>query len=76
MGWRDVVIFHDVRDEPLVREAEADPAQPLTTPDDDEDETAGDPEAVAQAMRDYLTWELALVAQIERDGDAGFLRFD
>ena len=32
--------------------------------------------AVEQEMRDYLTWEIALVEQIERDGDAGFLVFD
>ncbi len=31
---------------------------------------------VEQRMRDYLTWEVALVEQIERDGDANFLRFD
>jgi rhodanese-related sulfurtransferase len=31
--------------------------------------------AVEQEMRDYLTWEIALVEQIERDGDAGFLVF-
>ena len=73
MGWRDVAIYHDVRDEPLVRDAEAAMAQTVTEPDDDGDKP---PEAVAQAMRDYLTWEVALVAQIERDGDAGFRRFD
>ncbi|MEZ5590299.1 MAG: rhodanese-like domain-containing protein [Gammaproteobacteria bacterium] len=28
--------------------------------------------AVEQAMRDYLTWEVNLVEQIERDGDARF----
>lgn len=28
--------------------------------------------AVEQAMRDYLTWEVNLVEQIERDGDASF----
>jgi len=32
--------------------------------------------AVEQEMRDYLTWEIALVEQIERDGDAGFVVFD
>ncbi len=32
--------------------------------------------AVEQEMRNYLTWEIALVEQIERDGDAGFRRFD
>jgi rhodanese-related sulfurtransferase len=76
MGWRDVVIFHDAHDELLVRGVEAGAAQTLAAPDDDEGEKTRDPEAIAQAMRDYLTWELALVAQIERDGDAGFLRFD
>jgi rhodanese-related sulfurtransferase len=75
MGWRDVVIFHDVREESVVRGIEAGAAQTLTAPDDDEGERTRDPEAIAQAMRDYLTWEVALVAQIERDGDAGFLRF-
>ncbi len=30
---------------------------------------------VEQAMRDYLSWEVDLVRQIERDGDAGFRRF-
>ena len=29
-------------------------------------------DAPQEAMRDYLTWEVALVEQIERDGDAGF----
>ena len=29
-------------------------------------------EAVEQAMRDYLSWEINLVEQIERDGDAQF----
>ena len=29
-------------------------------------------DAPPEAMRDYLTWEVALVDQIERDGDAGF----
>ena len=29
-------------------------------------------EAIEQAMRDYLTWEVNLVEQIERDGDARF----
>lgn len=29
-------------------------------------------QAVEEAMRDYLTWEIGLVAQIERDGDARF----
>ena len=27
---------------------------------------------VEQAMQNYLSWEVALVAQIERDGDARF----
>ena len=31
---------------------------------------------IDQEMRNYLTWEVALVEQIERDGDAGFRRFD
>ena len=31
-------------------------------------------EGVEQAMRDYLTWELGLVDQIERDGTAYWLR--
>ena len=31
--------------------------------------------AIEQWMQDYLSWELALVAQIERDGDANFRRF-
>jgi rhodanese-related sulfurtransferase len=31
---------------------------------------------VEQAMRDYLSWEVDLVRQIERDGDARFRRFD
>ena len=30
---------------------------------------------VEQAMRDYLSWEVDLVKQIERDGDAKFLTF-
>jgi hypothetical protein len=30
---------------------------------------------VEQAMRDYLSWEVDLVKQIERDGDARFKRF-
>jgi rhodanese-related sulfurtransferase len=29
-------------------------------------------DAPQEAMKDYLTWEVALVDQIERDGDAGF----
>ena len=29
-------------------------------------------DAPREAMRDYLTWEVALVDQIKRDGDAGF----
>jgi len=32
-------------------------------------------EGAEQAMRDYLSWELNLVEQIERDGDARFERF-
>jgi hypothetical protein len=28
--------------------------------------------AVEESMKAYLTWEVALVGQIERDGDAGF----
>ena len=68
--------YFDLRDEPLVRDAEFGVTQIVTVADDDEDETTRDPEAVAQAMRDYLTWEVGLVEQIERDGDAGFLRFD
>lgn len=35
-----------------------------------------DSKSAAQAMRAYLAWEGGLVAQIERDGDAGFIRFD
>ena len=31
-------------------------------------------EGIEQAMRDYLTWELALVEQIERDGTAHWIR--
>jgi rhodanese-related sulfurtransferase/predicted metal-dependent enzyme (double-stranded beta helix superfamily) len=30
---------------------------------------------IEQAMRDYLSWEVDLVRQIERDGDARFRRF-
>jgi hypothetical protein len=30
---------------------------------------------VEQAMRDYLSWEVDLVRQIERDGDAAFRSF-
>lgn len=33
-------------------------------------------EAVRQAMRDYLSWEVDLVAQIARDGDTNFRHFD
>jgi len=29
-------------------------------------------DAPQEAMREYLTWEVALVDQVERDGDAGF----
>jgi hypothetical protein len=28
-----------------------------------------------QAMRDYLTWEVGLLEQLRRDGDAKFLAF-
>ena len=31
--------------------------------------------SVEQAMRDYLSWEIDLVKQIERDGDAKFRAF-
>jgi len=30
---------------------------------------------IEQAMRDYLSWEVDLVRQIERDGDAAFRSF-
>ena len=30
---------------------------------------------IEQAMRDYLSWEVDLVRQIERDGDARFRSF-
>jgi hypothetical protein len=30
---------------------------------------------IEQAMRDYLSWEVDLVGQIERDGDARFRKF-
>lgn len=33
-------------------------------------------EAVRKAMQDYLSWEVDLMAQIARDGDASFRRFD
>jgi rhodanese-related sulfurtransferase len=33
-------------------------------------------EGVEDTMRQYLAWEVDLVQQIERDGDAGFRRFD
>jgi hypothetical protein len=29
-------------------------------------------DASEQAMRDYLTWEVALIERVERDGNAGF----
>jgi len=32
-------------------------------------------DAPSQAMRDYLTWEVALVEKLERDGDAKFRTF-
>jgi len=32
-------------------------------------------DAVEQSMRDYLTWEVALIEQIERDGDLKFRAF-
>ena len=32
--------------------------------------------AVEDQMRNYLTWEVGLVEQVERDGDAGFRKFD
>ena len=32
--------------------------------------------AIEDEMRKYLTWEIALVEQIERDGDANFRKFD
>ena len=32
-------------------------------------------DAIEEAMRDYLTWEVALVEQIERDGDLKFSSF-
>ncbi|WP_417513811.1 rhodanese-like domain-containing protein [Minwuia sp.] len=34
------------------------------------------PERVRQAMEDYLTWEVGLVEQVERDGLVQFRRFD
>jgi 3-mercaptopyruvate sulfurtransferase SseA len=36
------------------------------------DRTAG----IEQAMQAYLSWEVALVEQIERDGTTRFLRFE
>ncbi len=33
-------------------------------------------DAPSQAMRDYLTWEVALVEKLERDGDAKFRIFE
>ena len=33
------------------------------------------PDAPEQAKREYLEWELALVAQVERDGTARFRKF-
>jgi 3-mercaptopyruvate sulfurtransferase SseA len=32
-------------------------------------------DAMEQSMRDYITWEIALVPQIARDGDAKFRKF-
>lgn len=32
-------------------------------------------QGVEQAMNEYLSWEIELVRQIERDGDANFLKF-
>ena len=33
-------------------------------------------DAIDEAMKAYLTWEVALVEQIERDGTTNFKRFD
>jgi rhodanese-related sulfurtransferase len=32
-------------------------------------------DAMEQSMRDYITWEIALIPQIARDGDANFRKF-
>ncbi len=48
----------------------------LCDDDDAWEKPYGDPAEMAQEMRDYLTWEVGLVDQIARDGDANFRRFD
>ncbi|MDH4145347.1 MAG: rhodanese-like domain-containing protein [Acidimicrobiia bacterium] len=57
--------------------AEAGFDRPTTTADDVwyKPYDADDQEVVRQHMQDYLTWEVALVAQIERDDMVSFQRF-
>ena len=56
--------------------AEQGMTRPLSATDDTWYKPYENKSAIEQEMRNYLTWELALVEQIERDGDAGFRVFD
>lgn len=49
--------------------------RPLTTVDDVWRKPYDNEAEVRQAMEDYLTWELGLVEQVERDGLISFRRF-
>ena len=51
---------------------QTEPASYLSEPDDVWKRPYEKDQGVEQAMRDYLTWEVALVEQVERDGTARF----
>ena len=74
MGGREVAVLENAR---VSGELEQGPDPGAVTADEPLDRLLKPyerSEGVEQAMRDYLTWELGLVDQIERDGTAYWLR--
>ena len=74
MGGREVAVLEDAL---ASQELEQGPERDAEVPDKPGDRLLKPyerSEGVEQAMRDYLTWELALVEEIERDGTAFWIR--
>ncbi|WP_085882269.1 rhodanese-like domain-containing protein [Oceanibacterium hippocampi] len=59
-----------------IRPLETGLVAPLSETDDEWRKPYDQPGGIEERMREYLEWEVGLVAQIARDGDARFRHFD
>ena len=74
MGGREVAVLKNALEDGGLEQGPERGAATVDKPEDRLLKPYERREGIEQAMRDYITWELALVEQIERDGTAYWIR--